>query len=212
MSTELAEFNESMEMTGDDAGDIVTEDHSSMTGGAVTGKYTPRRVITGNTALYSKSIITYFIELPITQIGSNIKQILEKKVVKLYEGKCQEDGYIRPGSVKLISHSNAELRGANAKFTVIIECFICSPSEGTIINCVAKNITKAGIRAETDDEISPVVIFVARDHHFTSRYFSSIKEGQTIDISVLGKRFELNDTYISIIGKLIEPKYKQHGK
>ena len=79
------------------------------------------------------------------------------------------------------------------------------------MNCVAKNITKAGIRAdiESPDGDSPVVIFIARDHHYNSDYFSSIKENDKIKIRVIGQRFELNDKYISIIAELIQPKRRK---
>ena len=49
-------------------------------------------------------------------------------------------------------------------------------------------------------------VFVARDHHYKSTYFNSIKEGEKIRIRVIGQRYELNDKYISIIAELVEPK------
>ena len=80
------------------------------------------------------------------------------------------------------------------------------------LKCVADNITKAGIRAETSDEPSPVFIFISRDHHFTSKYFTSIKQNQDIKIKVIGQRFELNDKYISVIAELIEPREEKIKK
>ncbi len=91
-------------------------------------------------------------------------------------------------------------------FEVAFECLVCSPVEGMHIECVAKNITKAGIRAETNEDPSPVVVFVSRDHHYASTYFSSIKADQDIKVRVIGQRFELNDKYISVIAELIEPR------
>jgi hypothetical protein len=80
---------------------------------------------------------------------------------------------------------------------------VCFPVEGTLISCIAKNITKAGIRAESSDEIpSPIVVFIARDHHYNSEQFNEIKEGDKFTARVIGQRFELNDKYISIIAEL----------
>jgi hypothetical protein len=81
-----------------------------------------------------------------------------------------------------------------------------------LISCVVKDITKAGIRAETNDEVSPVIIFVARDHHFDMPYFSTVNVDDNITIKVLGQRFELNDAYISIIAELIVPKQSNAKK
>ena len=76
-----------------------------------------------------------------------------------------------------------------------------------LISCVAKNITKAGIRAESDTDVpSPVVIFIAKDHHYSVSYFNEIQEGDKINIRVIGQRYELNDKYISIIGELVKEK------
>jgi hypothetical protein len=80
--------------------------------------------------------------------------------------------------------------------------------EGTKLKVVAKNITKAGIRAETNETPTPIVVFIARDHHITgdkSVYFSSINPEDNIEIRVIGQRYELNDKYISVIAELIEP-------
>ena len=81
-----------------------------------------------------------------------------------------------------------------------------------IISCVAKNITKAGIRAESSTDVpSPIVVFLAKDHHFSINYFSDVQEGDKINVRVIGQRFELNDKYISIIGELIKEKeIQQH--
>jgi len=120
------------------------------------------------------------------------------------EGKCVVEGYIKHNSVKIISYSSGLIKTEKIVFIVSIECKICCPVEGMIINCIAKNITKAGIRAEINGDNSPVLIFVARDHNFMSQYFNSVEENENINIRVIGQRFELNDKYISIIGELVE--------
>ena len=75
------------------------------------------------------------------------------------------------------------------------------------MSCVAKNITKAGIRAESADEIpSPIIVYLARDHHYNNKQFSEIEVNDTFNVRVIGQRFELNDKYVSIIGELVKPK------
>jgi hypothetical protein len=74
-----------------------------------------------------------------------------------------------------------------------------------LISCVAKNITKAGIRGESSTETpSPIVVFVAKDHNYDNPLFADIKEGDEFTTRVIGQRFELNDKYISIIGELVK--------
>lgn len=161
-----------------------------------------------NMALFSNALITKKIHVNIQNIGSNIKQTLEKMIAADIEGKCIVEGFVKNRSTKIMTYSSGLVQGSSVTFEVVYECSICSPVEGMIINCIAKNITKAGIRAETNDSPSPVVIFVARDHHYTTTYFSEVKENDDIVVKVIGQRYELNDKYISIIAELV-PKQLQ---
>jgi DNA-directed RNA polymerase subunit E'/Rpb7 len=159
-------------------------------------------------SIYSRSLITRNITLPIYAIGKNIKENIENVIFANFEGKCVIEGYIKPHSSKIITYSSGIInRGINISFEVIFECDICFPVEGMLISCIAKNITKAGIRAESSDEVpSPIIVFIAKDHHFNNTFFSEIKEGDKINVRVIGQRFELNDKFISIIAELVKPK------
>ena len=157
-------------------------------------------------SLFSNSLITKKVHVNIQNIGNNIKNTLEKMVASEIEGKCIVEGYVKPGSTKIMTYSSGLIHSSSVTFEVMYECSICSPVEGMNITCIAKNITKAGIRAETLDLPSPVVIFVARDHHYTTPYFSEVKENDEIVVKVIGQRYELNDKYISIIAELLPVK------
>lgn len=158
--------------------------------------------------IYSRCLITKQILLPIVAIHKNITESIENSISFHYEGKCINEGYVKPGSSKIISYSSGIIeRGVNISFEVVFECMVCFQVEGALISCVAKNITKAGIKAESATETpSPIVVFIARDHYYMNSYFSSIQEGDPIMIRVIGQRFELNDKYISIIAELVSPK------
>lgn len=155
-----------------------------------------------NMSLFSNALITKKIHVNIQNIGTNIKQTLEKMIANEIEGKCIVEGFVKNGSTKIMTYSSGLVHGSSVTFEVAYECSICSPVEGMSITCIAKNITKAGIRAETSDSPSPVVIFVARDHHYTNQAFSEVKENDEITVKVIGQRYELNDKYISIIAEL----------
>ena len=155
--------------------------------------------------IYSKSLITRSITLPVVSIGKNIQEMIEKNVVFLFEGKCIVEGFVKPNSCRIITYSSGILTGSNIQFDVVFQCEICCPVEGMLIHCVAKNITQAGIRAESSDEKpSPILVFITRDHHYMSKYFSSIKENDLFTARVIGQRFQLNDKYVSIIAELID--------
>jgi DNA-directed RNA polymerase subunit E'/Rpb7 len=159
------------------------------------------------TTIYSRCLITRNILLPITSIGKNIKETIEKYSTINFEGKCVVEGFIKPGSIKIITYSSGLIQGTNISFEVVFECEICCPVEGMLVSCVAKNITKAGIRAESADEVpTPVVVFIARDHHYSVSQFANIQEEDKFVARVIGQRFELNDKYVSIIAELVVEK------
>jgi len=157
--------------------------------------------------IYTDSLITRSVYLSIMEIDKNLKETITKKLKKEYEGKCIVEGYIQKDSCQIVSYSSGLIKGVNIIYDVVFRCKTCFPVEGMNINCIAVNITKsAGIRAEIADiSPSPAVIFITRDHHYNDDYFTQIKEGDRFSASVIGQRFELNDKFISIIAKLIEP-------
>ena len=46
-------------------------------------------------SIYSRSLITRNISLPINAIGKNIKEVLEENIAFNFEGKCFVEGYIK---------------------------------------------------------------------------------------------------------------------
>jgi hypothetical protein len=156
--------------------------------------------------VYSPCQITKNIVLPITAIGKNLLETLENTITKMVGGKCIVEGYVKPGSIRVITFSSGIVKGENIVFDVVFNCEVCYPVSGMKLNCIAKNITKAGIRAESvDEQPSPFILFVARDHFYASEYFNSIEENDKFVARILAQRFELNDKYISIIAELVPP-------
>jgi len=157
-------------------------------------------------SVYSRHLITRSIVLPLNNIGKDINTVIERVISDKFEGVCVVEGYIKPKSSKLIAYSSGLIvRGNKISFEVVFECDMCFPVENMLLSCVAKNITKAGIRAESADELpSPVVVFIAKDHHYNNSDFSEIKEGDVFTTRVIGQRFELNDKYVSIIGEVVK--------
>jgi DNA-directed RNA polymerase subunit E'/Rpb7 len=170
-------------------------------------------------SIYSRSLLTRKVVLPITIIGKNLDEVIEEFIKNNFEGKCVVEGYIKPNSSKIVRYSSGVIeRGNNVVFEVVFECDVCFPVEGMLISCAVKNVVKAGIRAESANDVpSPIVVFIAKDHHFNNQQFNETQVGDIITVRVIGQRFELNDKYVSIIGELVKekdfvPKQKQPVK
>ena len=167
------------------------------------------RPVKRSAGLYAQVVITRRIILGIPYVGRQVKENLEARIRADLEGKCVVEGYVKPGSTRLLTYSSGLIKGSDVQFEVVVEAQVCNPVEGMLIGCVAKNITKAGIRAGLDTDPSPVVVFVARDHSHMNEQFNSVQEGESIRVRVIGQRFELNDPFISVIGELVEEKTRQ---
>lgn len=164
--------------------------------------------------VYIKSLLTLKITLFINEIGKNIKQNLEKKIISQIEGKCIVEGFVQPNSVKIISYSSGNVISDLIEFHVVYECMISHPVEGMLIEAECKTITKAGIHAQVVDEDGniPITVFVAKDHHHIDQLFNSVTENAKITVKVIGIRYELNDPYICVISKLVSVNETNVGK
>ena len=162
-----------------------------------------------NNEIYSEMMITKDIPIHISNIGNTIKETLQYSIALKIEGKCIVEGYIKPKSVEIITFSSGMVKGDFVVFRVVFQCYVCSPVEGMEIKCIAKHINKAGIRAELNETPSPVIIFIARDHNYNVSGFSDVNVDDTIKVRVIGQRFELNDTYISVISELLKTSKPQ---
>jgi DNA-directed RNA polymerase subunit E'/Rpb7 len=162
--------------------------------------------------IYSKNLLHRKVIIPINLIGSNLINIIQKKISMNYEGKCSKEGYIKKGSIEIITYSSGVLKENSVMFDVSFECLVCKPVEGMRIKCKIDNVTKAGIRASYNEAESPVTIFLARDHYANNPIFTSLSEGDFINVKVIGIRFELNDTNIYVIAELLRRIKKNKTK
>ena len=154
--------------------------------------------------VYMNSMLDRKVYLHITQIGKTVKQNLEKKISNEIGGKCIDEGYIKPRSIKIHSYSSGNISGEHVEYQVCFECMVCLPVDGMLAECTCKSVTKAGVHAEVIDDQgnTPLTLFIARDHHHLNESLSSIKENDNLLARVIGIRYELNDKYISAIAKL----------
>ena len=129
---------------------------------------------------------------------------ITKQLAKQLEGKCSVEGYIKPGTIKIITYSSGLIETSSILFEIVLECQICLPVENMLIKCKALNITKAGIRAVYTNEESPVTIYIARDHHIKNNDFNKIKKNDILSIRVIGIRYQLNDENIHILAEYIK--------
>lgn len=156
--------------------------------------------------IYAESQITKKIRLSGEEIGEDLMSVLQNKINNLYTGKCSSDGgIIKKNSIKIIQISAPVLDSEGfANITVVFKCLICNPPINAIISCKITSITRAGINAKIANETqSPIIVFVCREYKNDGNDFSNFEKDQIINVKIIGKKYQLNDEYINIIGELV---------
>lgn len=152
--------------------------------------------------LFHRQLIHEKLLVPYNSIGSDMSSYFNSYVQTYIEGKCRNEGYIKNNASKVINYSAGLLYGSKVEFIVVFEVEACMPYEDMELNCIIKNINKIGLRCIIQEENNPMNIFISNEHNVNvdmERY----NENETIRVKVLGHRFELNDTFISIIAEII---------
>ena len=160
--------------------------------------------------LFNNQRIKRKLTIPFYKItrGVNVTELLTTELAKQLEGYCSIEGYICPYSVSIHAHSCGTLAAANIVFDIVADCLICFPDERTVIQCVAKTITQAGIRAGATQlipgRISPIEVFLSRDMNNNHELFPRIEENDILTVEIIGRRFVLHDTHVTIIAMLLD--------
>lgn len=155
---------------------------------------------------------TNVILLP-NELDLDFEKTILKKIKENYENICSKYGYIKNNSIKIIKRSiglvkNQHFNG-NTSFCVLCLAEICNPIQGSIIKCKVKNINKMGVLAEGYYDNIPIleIIIPLNSAGIKSEInLENLVKGQEIKIEVCGKKYQLFDKHISIIGRAIKNK------
>jgi DNA-directed RNA polymerase subunit E'/Rpb7 len=161
--------------------------------------------------VYLKSLLNTKIMLHVTEIGKQLKQTLENKLISKISNKCISEGYVSPNGIKIITYSSGTVWLDSIVFEVVYECMISHPIEGMQISATAQTVTKAGIHASVTDRDGniPITVFVARDHSLSDKLFQVVKKNDSIIVKVIGIRYELNDPNICVIASIVKINEKR---
>ena len=155
------------------------------------------------------------IQLKPSELDARFEDHILYKLQTQYEGLCSRYGYIKPGSIKIVERSLGQLIkshfNGHIRFDVSVIADVCNPVEGTVISAIVKNKNQMGILAESairiENILTPVldIIIPKRTAGISSEIpLDELSVGDTIQVEILGKRYQLNDKKISIIGRGVE--------
>jgi len=148
-----------------------------------------------------------------SEMDSDFENTILKKLKTLYENVCSKYGYIKNNSIKIIKRSIGIIKSqhfnGNICFDVVCTAEICNPIQGSVIKCKVKAKNSLGLLAEGYYDKIPIleIIIPKISAGIQSEVnLDTINIGQEIKIEVCGKKYQLFDKHISIIGKAIKNK------
>jgi hypothetical protein len=147
------------------------------------------------------------------EMNTNFETTILSKLKINYESICSKYGYIKKDTIKIIKRSVGQFKkehfNANIYFDVICIAEICNPAQGSIIKCKVKAKNSLGVLAEGYYDNIPIleIIIPKISAGIQSEVnIETININDEISIEVCGKKYQLFDKHISIIGRAIKNK------
>ena len=156
------------------------------------------------------------IQLFPVEMDATFQERLLNKIRDEYEGICSRFGYIKPNSIEIIKRSCACLQKAyfngSIRFDVLCRAEVCNPVQGSIVEAIVKNKNQLGILAESyvelEDQKLPIldiIVPIKSAGILSDINLDQLQIGETIHIEVMGKKYQMKDRKISIIGRAVQP-------
>ena len=159
-----------------------------------------------NKDIYVRSLLHEKVKLPAGKINKNYKETIFNELKAKVEGKCTKHGFIKADSIDIqqIQHGTVEMASLNGNivFDVKFYCDVCNPAPGSVVKCRVCNINKFGILAE----VKPVLEIIIAKNSVNIKSdldLESVQIGDDILVEVVGKKYEIGDTRILIIGRIV---------
>ena len=155
------------------------------------------------------------IQLPPSELHGNFDDAIQARLQASLEGVCSRYGYVRPGSLEVLNRSAGvfvkQHFNGHIRFDILCKGDVCNPPQGMVIEATVKNINALGLLAESTMDVNgqtiPVldIIVPKRAAGISSEIdLDSVNIGDKVLVAVMGKRYQLNDTKISIIGRAVK--------
>lgn len=155
-----------------------------------------------------------------SELDSKYQERIYDKLRASYEGLCTKFGYIKPDSIEIVKRSYGsfvkEHFNGFIKFEVVCRAEVCNPVQGSIVKAMIKNKNQLGILAESlmdaEDKQIPIldIIIPIKSAGIISQInLDTLSIGDTINVEVMGKKYQIHDKKISIIGRVISPKKEE---
>ena len=165
------------------------------------------------------SLLNEKVKLSAKYLNKNYKQHLLRLLQDRNEGKCSKHGYIKKGSIEIkrVSVGALEIQSLRGfvNYDIQFSAMVCNPTKGSILKCTVLNSNNFGVLCvcglNNGPNFVPIIDIIIPKNSLTIRSDSdinieSLQKGEVINVEIIGKKFEINDSKISAVGRIVELK------
>lgn len=161
--------------------------------------------------LYTTNILENRFHLEANEFGQEPDEIFLKKLKKEIEGRCIREGYVKVGSVRILSRSLGKINQAYFTglpvYDIKYQAEVCNPPIGSILECIVKDQTKMGLVCQVDDTDNPLDIVVPSQWHFNNKRYTMLQPDMKIKVKVARKRHDNGDNTIAVVASLVSTPF-----
>ena len=173
--------------------------------------------------IFTKVNLVDVVKLAPKFIGPKYHDYVLEKLAEKLEGKCTHHGYIKQKSINVLKMMPGKIEhialNGYVLYNVSFTAEVCNPLVGSIVRCRVVNANKFGILAEAGffvntEHVNVLDIIVAKTsvNMVSDIDLEKIAIGDEITIEVMGKKYQLNDTKIYIVGRVVVDEKKVSKK
>ena len=149
-------------------------------------------------------------------IHNNMSSVILKQLKNTKEGICSNHGYIKKDTIELVKLSCGTVEMSSfhgyLNFLVKYSALVCNPVKGNIVNAIVVNINNFGILCssfiEDDSGKIPILEIIVPKHSLAIQsdvdLQNNVKINDEVSIQIIGKKYQLFNKKISIIGKIVK--------
>lgn len=163
------------------------------------------------------SLLTEKVKLSPKFLNKQYKQKILHLLKQKNEGRCSKHGYIKHDSIQITKISTGVVEAHTlhgfVNYVVQFKALVCNPTNGSILKCKIINSNNFGILctsgiydADGTYHIIMDIIVPKNSAHIrsdTKINIDDLQEGQIINVEIVGKKYEMSDTKISAVGRIV---------
>lgn len=174
--------------------------------------------------IFQNMLLNEKIKLEPQFLTKNYREVLKHILNKKIGNKCTKYGYIKSDSLKIFKVNPGEIEQSSLNgyciYNVYFYADLCNPYPGQYIEAKINNINTFGILALSgyikNGKFTTVLeIIITKDKNnknITSPVdIDNLNINDSIIIEVIGKKFQLGDLKIQIVGKVVDDKLTEKG-